>query len=518
MHTENRAKTHIFIRILTAALIFIIAAGCFIFADELPASAMSAEGFSNNSRVTDSKRTTWATAYGNNCIYAQSSNGIDAVYVEFDRLPPGGWTVTDNDKNLTVQCGLHTYLHDYADLKDLFGYAPKNISIIFTEDSIVADVYAYSGYVPENVQKWQPYLDKADMVLLTTHSDDEQLFFAGVMPYYAVERKLDFQVVYFIQHYNGYNGQGEDHVRPHEQLDGLWAVGITHYPYISNFPDCYAMNTNRATALKQIQSVFATHGLYYDDFLEYTVSIIRRFKPQVLISHDLSGEYGHGAHVLNADTCTNAVKISGDPTQFPDSAAAYGTWTPKKLYLHMYDGEPIVMDWDTPYDSLGGYTPFQMTQQFGWMCHNSQHYAWFYRWILGTGSAPIHNASEISTYSPCDYGLYFRTVGPDIYKNDMFENLTSYADQERLMNAEAAAFASQAKVRETELAAKIKEEDKIREAALAAEEARLREEAEHEAHIKKMITIGCAAGAVIIILLIALLSNKKKKARRSRHS
>ncbi len=518
MRIKHRCKIHVPFRAAIAALFLMIAASAFVFADELPASSMSAEGFSNSGRVIDSKRTTWATAYGNNCVYASSENGIDAVYVEFDRPPQTVWTVTDNESGQTAECGIYTFLHAFADLKELFGYAPKNISIRFYEGAVVADVHTYSGAVPAEVQQWQPYLDKADIVLLTTHSDDEQLFFAGVMPYYAVERKLDLQVVYFIQHYNGYNGQGEDHVRPHEQLDGLWAVGIRHYPFISPFPDCYAMNTNRDTALKQIQSVFAGHGLYYNDFLGYTVNIIRRFKPQVLISHDLSGEYGHGAHVLNADTCTNAVQISGDPSQFPDSAAAYGTWTPKKLYLHLYDGEPIVMDWDTPYDSLGGYTPFQMTQQFGWMCHKSQHYAWFYRWILGTGGAPIYSASQIATYSPCKYGLYFRTVGADVYKNDMFENLTSYADQERLMNAEAAAFASQAKVRETELAAKIKEEDKIREAALAAEEARLREEAEHEAHTKKMMTIGCAAGAAVIILLIALLSNKKKKSRRSRHS
>ena len=514
MSAVRRLTMKNFSRILISAVIMALAAVCFVFGDEIPSSDMSAEGFSNNSRVLDSSRTTWATAYGSNCVYVKSDSGVDAVYVEFDRLPPDGWTVTDDDNGTTVQCGLYTFLHDYADLKELFGYSPKNISIVFAEGSVVADVYAYSGWIPGDVQKWQPYLEKADIVLLTTHSDDEQLFFAGIMPYYAIERKLDFQVVYFIQHYNGINGQGQDHVRPHEQLDGLWTVGITHYPYISGFPDCYAESKNRQTALKNIQTVFARVGYSYDDFLEYTVSIIRRFKPQVLISHDLNGEYGHGAHVLNADTCTRAVEISGDPSEFPESAQAYGTWTVKKLYLHLYDQESIVMDWDTTYESMDGYTPFEMTQQ-GWMCHKSQHYAWFYRWILGTTSSPIEKASQISTYSPCKYGLYFRTVGPDIYKNDMFENLVSYAQQEELLKAAAASLSSEAKAREEELSAKLKEEETQKKAAAEADLARFAEEEEHESDVRKKTIIGCAAGSVFILVLVKLL-DKKKKTRKKR--
>ena len=503
-------------RILFITVLLIMAASAVAFAYQIPSSNMWAEGFSNNSRVLDSKRTSWSTAYANNCVYVQNEEGIDAVYVEFDRLPPPGWTVTDNDSGATVQCGIYGFLHDYADIKDLFGYSPKNISIRFGEGAVVADVYAYSGDVPGEVQKWQPYLDKADIVLLTTHSDDEQLFFAGIMPYYAVERQLAVQVVYFVQHYNGYNGQGDDHVRPHEQLDGLWTVGIRNYPYIHGFPDCYAMNTNRETALKQVLNAFANHGYTYDDFLGYTVSIIRRFKPQVLISHDLNGEYGHGAHVLNADTCTKAVQISGDPSQFPYTAELFGTWTPKKLYLHLYEGESIYMDWDTPYDSLGGLTPFKVTQN-GWMCHKSQHYAWFYKWILGTSSAPIYAASQIATYSPCRYGLYFRTVAADIYKNDMFENLTSYADQEKLLKAEPAVFIAQDKERLEKLSSQLAAEAEQKQAAYEAQQARLLAEAEHEAHVRKMTIIGCCAAAfILIVIIVIILASVKKKKRRSK--
>ena len=37
--------------------------------------------------------------------------------------------------------------------------------------------------------------EAADLMLCTTHADDEQLFFAGVLPYY-VSKGYDVQVVY----------------------------------------------------------------------------------------------------------------------------------------------------------------------------------------------------------------------------------------------------------------------------------------------------------------------------------
>ena len=35
-----------------------------------------------------------------------------------------------------------------------------------------------AGELPDFVQIWNPPCEKADMMIITTHSDDEQLFFA----------------------------------------------------------------------------------------------------------------------------------------------------------------------------------------------------------------------------------------------------------------------------------------------------------------------------------------------------
>ena len=66
----------------------------------------------------------------------------------------------------------------------------------------ISDVYAFSaGTLPDFVQNWEKPLERADILLNSSHSDDDQLFFAGLLPYYA-SRGCDIQVVYYTDHKN----------------------------------------------------------------------------------------------------------------------------------------------------------------------------------------------------------------------------------------------------------------------------------------------------------------------------
>jgi hypothetical protein len=85
----------------------------------------------------------------------------------------------------------------------------------------------------------------------------------------------------------------------------------------------------------------------------------------------------------------------------------------------------IVMDYDTPLESFGGKTAFEVTQD-GFACHKSQHWTWFYKWIYGSEENPYTKASQIKTYSPCQYGLYHTTVGTDVVGGDFFENVITH--------------------------------------------------------------------------------------------
>ena len=90
--------------------------------------------------------------------------------------------------------------------------------------------------------------------------------------------------------------------------------------------------------------VFANAGYGYDDFLEWQVENLRRFKPQVVVGHDAAGEYGHGTHIINSETLRDAVSAAADAENFPYSAAQYGVWDTPKLYLHLWAENEIVMD------------------------------------------------------------------------------------------------------------------------------------------------------------------------------
>jgi len=203
--------------------------------------------------------------------------------------------------------------------------------------------------------------------------------------------------------------------RSHEMLDGLWAVGVRHYPVFGPFGDY------NSGSLAQALEIYRNKGIRQEDMLSFVVENIRRFRPKAAVGHDLQGEYGHGMHMLYADLLCKAVAVSHDPTQFPESAERYGCWDVPKTYLHLYPENEIWMDWDEPLESFGGMTAFQVTRDLGFPCHVSQqsYYRWYFQWIEA--------AADIPEYSPCAYGLYRSTVGPDVCKQDLFENLTTYA-------------------------------------------------------------------------------------------
>ncbi|MCQ2552597.1 MAG: hypothetical protein MJ148_04585, partial [Clostridia bacterium] len=87
---------------------------------------------------------------------------------------------------------------------------------------------------PSRVQVWDEPCKEADVLLLSTHADDEHIFFGGIIPYYAGELELPVQVAYYTNYWNGAN------VREHEKLDGLCTVGVKNYPINGDFDDIYA--------------------------------------------------------------------------------------------------------------------------------------------------------------------------------------------------------------------------------------------------------------------------------------
>jgi LmbE family N-acetylglucosaminyl deacetylase len=60
------------------------------------------------------------------------------------------------------------------------------------------------------------------------------------------------------------------------------------------------------------------------------VKIIREIKPDVIITHDAGGGYGHPDHVATHEAAVKAFHAAGDPEQYPEAGPAF---QPSKLYF-----------------------------------------------------------------------------------------------------------------------------------------------------------------------------------------
>lgn len=374
----------------------------------------------NSGKLLDAEYTSYVSLSAGDVLTVSSENEFSSLYIVWNKIP-GEWTMSTANKTYTL--GKNGFLHEYVDIKALTAAAVKQLSITIPKDLSLCDISIFTdGALPDWVQVWQPPCEKADIMLLSTHSDDEQLFFAGILPYYAGEIGAAVQVVYMTNHWDTQN-------RPHEQINGLWTVGVRNYPVVGPFPDDPDTLSKTGEAvdmtLNRALRIFGE-----DTLIKFQVEMIRRFKPQVIVGHDVNGEYQHGAHIANTYSLKKAVEPAADAAQYPESVQKYGSWSVSKTYLHLYGENKIVMDWDQPLSKFGGKTAFEVSK-LGYACHRSQQWTWFTKWLTGTGEGEkdtITKASEITKYSPCEYGLYQTTVGPDT-KADFLEHITLYQNQ-----------------------------------------------------------------------------------------
>lgn len=364
----------------------------------------------NHNKLTDKNENSYVSIKKDNIINIISEENIHGIYIIYELTSQTG-TITNNEKNIAI--GENGYLHEYIDIFKTFNNITE-LTIKYNEDVKIGEIYIIGeGEIPEYVEIWEPPLDNnTDLLLFSTHSDDEQLFFLGLLPTY-VAKGANVQVVYYVNH-------NDNPKRLHEQLHGLYTVGIRNYPVIGFIPDAYSESLNGA--IKNIEKA----GLTVDDAVNYQVEMIRRFKPSVVVGHDELGEYSHGQHILNTHTLKIALEKTNDKTYHEESYNKYGLWDAPKTYLHLYKENQIVMDYDTPLKYFDGLTAYEVSKK-GYSKHNSQQWTWFTKWINGANNS-YTKSTDIKTYSPNQFGLYKTLVGEDTLKNDMFENITYRKD------------------------------------------------------------------------------------------
>ena len=235
-----------------------------------------------------------------------------------------------------------------------------------------------AGELPAWVQTWQPFEGKADLLVLSAHCDDELLFFGGVIPYYTAERQMNVIVCYLTH---------QTHTRRSEALDGLWTCGVRSYPEMGVFTD---------VKVKHAEDCYPYWG--EEAVRSRIAELINRYRPEVMVTHDTRGEYGHGAHKACA---AMAMAYADNPSG--------GSWPVKKLYLHLYKENPIVMDWRQPLAAFDGKTAFDIAEA-AFVCHDSQK----------SNGLIVQDWGD---WANNRFGLYHTSVGEDSGAGDMFENI-----------------------------------------------------------------------------------------------
>ena len=327
-------------------------------------------------------------------ITAPEGKPIAGLYVCFGNMPES-WEIQTSDDGkdwFTAVPGDTRFLHAYVALPQ----PAQHVRLAVTSEKKTAlrinDLFVLSeGDLPDWVQVWQPTEEKADILFLSTHPDDELIFFGGAIPTYAVEQQRKVVVAYFTR---------SNTTRSSELLNGLWHMGVRTYPVIGNFKDSYAKN------LKAAYKSAGGKGKVN----EWIVGLYRQYKPEVVVTQDTNGEYGHKQHMMIADAVQNCIALAANEDEFTASTIAYGTWQVKKLYLHLYPENQITFDWTVPLKSMNGATGIELAEE-AYTLHKTQ---------ASSGMSVTETGTK---YDNRVFGLAFTTVGEDVRKDDFLENI-----------------------------------------------------------------------------------------------
>ena len=274
-------------------------------------------------------------------------------------------------------------------------YFPRGTSQVHLsiagKDNWVRTLCVYDSRYPDNaVQQWKPVADKLDVMVISAHQDDEYLFLGGTIPYVCA-KGLDVGLVYMT------NGGRSRYT---EAMDGLWTAGLRTHPIFMNWRD------QKVKSYKTALKTWSQNGV---DPQKEIVRLIRKYKPELIVTQDLEGEYGHTQHKLTARLVADAIPLAKDASYDPESVAEYGVWEVKKVYLHLYKENQIEMDWDAPLSADSPISPMFLAQE-AFDKHRSQQRAYSMN-------------REAKTYNNRLFGLYYTAVGPDEAKNDFLEHL-----------------------------------------------------------------------------------------------
>ena len=119
------------------------------------------------------------------------------MYICFGDMP-SAWAIEHENGGqwTTLVEGQYDYHHVLLDIR-----GAKHFRLIDTSGKKVKfkinELFIFSeGDLPDWVQRWEPTPEKADMLVLSAHPDDELIFFGGTIPVYDTQLGHNVVVAY----------------------------------------------------------------------------------------------------------------------------------------------------------------------------------------------------------------------------------------------------------------------------------------------------------------------------------
>jgi N-acetyl-1-D-myo-inositol-2-amino-2-deoxy-alpha-D-glucopyranoside deacetylase len=181
--------------------------------------------------------------------------------------------------------------------------------------------------------------------MIHAHPDDECLSTGGVLARYSAEGIRTVLVIAT----GGEEGEivvpelntPENKARLREIRDAELACAVQHLGVGELLRLGYRDSGMVDTEANQHPESF--HQADKEEALRRVVTIVRRVRPQVLVSYDERGGYGHPDHIACHLATVAAFEAAGDATRFPEAGAP---WQPLKLYYTAFPRQELYRAWE----------------------------------------------------------------------------------------------------------------------------------------------------------------------------
>lgn len=175
------------------------------------------------------------------------------------------------------------------------------------------------------------------LLLVHAHPDDETIGTGAVMAKYAAEGALVTLVTCTLGEEGEILEPGLEHLaadredglgrhRIGELADAMAALGVRDHRFLGG-PGRWRDSGMMGTPANERADCFWRADL--DEAVRELVAVVREVRPQVVVTYDENGGYGHPDHIQAHRVAVAAFEKAGDPAYAPDSGAP---WQASKLY------------------------------------------------------------------------------------------------------------------------------------------------------------------------------------------